>query len=159
MQVRDQTSPICNIVIFSHQNCCQFKDLPIIMHLKIQVSPDLFWFTTNVMNVVSNFQVFYINLHRPFNINVQWKGLMTCLTTIHILRDYWTNSDGVFADMQIISYSFIILKHFFDSFESYWFAESPIVIFVGTIGISHFFFYIRIVIILEFWPASIGYHL
>ena len=40
MQVRDQTSPICNIVIFSHQNCCQFKDLPIIMHLKIQVSPD-----------------------------------------------------------------------------------------------------------------------
>ena len=25
--------------------------------------------------------------------------------------DYWTKSDGVFAEMQIISYSFIILKH------------------------------------------------
>ena len=27
------------------------------------------------------------------------------------LRDYWTKSDGVFAEMQIISYIFIILKH------------------------------------------------
>ena len=27
------------------------------------------------------------------------------------LRDYWTKSDGVFAEMQIISYSFIFLKH------------------------------------------------
>ena len=28
-----------------------------------------------------------------------------------LLRGYWTNSDGVFAEMQIISYNFIILKH------------------------------------------------
>ena len=27
------------------------------------------------------------------------------------LYDYWTQSDGVFAEMQIISYNFIILKH------------------------------------------------
>ena len=47
-------------------------------------------------------------------------------------------SDGVFTEMQIISYSFVILKHFLkDQFtiskDSD--AEIRIVIYVGTIGI------------------------
>ena len=29
----------------------------------------------------------------------------------NFFRDYWTTSDGVFAEMQIIRYIFIILKH------------------------------------------------
>ena len=34
------------------------------------------------------------------------------LQKLLLLRDYWTNeSDGVLAEMQIINYSFIILKH------------------------------------------------
>ena len=32
---------------------------------------------------------------------------------IIFLRDYWTKADGVSADMQIISYSFIVLKHIY----------------------------------------------
>ena len=41
------------------------------------------------------------------------------------LRDYWTNSDGVFAEMQIISYSFLFLKHrLIYNFESYWLWKS-----------------------------------
>ena len=41
-----------------------------------------------------------------------WTGLMTYLTKIHISsRPYWTKLDGVFAEMQIIGYIFIILKH------------------------------------------------
>ena len=70
-----------------------------------------------------------IHLHKPFKRSVEcssvhcvvwvsflskfgWKGLMTWLIKILIfLRDYWTKSDGVFAEMQIISYNFIILKH------------------------------------------------
>ena len=36
---------------------------------------------------------------------------MTFLIKSLFLHDYWTKSDGVFAEMQIISYYFIILKH------------------------------------------------
>ena len=36
---------------------------------------------------------------------------MTCLIKSLFLRDYWTKSDGVFAEMQIISHNFITLKH------------------------------------------------
>ena len=36
---------------------------------------------------------------------------MTNITKSIFFRDYWTKSDGVCAEIQIISYSFIILKH------------------------------------------------
>ena len=52
-----------------------------------------------------------------------WKGLMTCLTKSLFLRDYWTKLDGVFAEMQIINYSLIFLKHIqinLINFESDW---------------------------------------
>ena len=40
-----------------------------------------------------------------------WKGLMTYITKSKFIRDYWTKSDAVVAEMQIISNIFIILKH------------------------------------------------
>ena len=51
------------------------------------------------------------------------------------LCDYWTKSDGVFTEMQIISYSFIILKHIQIDlhFESYWCWKSDCNFF-GTNG-------------------------
>ena len=47
------------------------------------------------------------------------------------LCDYWTKSDGVFAEMQIISYIIIILKTYSDQFtiSKNVGAESPIIIF------------------------------
>ena len=72
--------------------------------------------------------MYNVHQHKPFKRSVEcsvhcvvwvsflskvgWKGLMTCLIKIlFFLRDYWTKSDRVFAEMQIISYNFIILKH------------------------------------------------
>ena len=54
------------------------------------------------------------------------------------LRDYWTKSDGDFAGMQIISYSFIILNHIQSNsqFGKLFGAESPIVFFFFTNGSS-----------------------
>ena len=34
---------------------------------------------------------------------------------LHIFHDYWTKSDGISSTMQMISYSFIILKHFLNN--------------------------------------------
>ena len=39
----------------------------------------------------------------------RWNGLMACL--IKILISSSTKLDGVYTEMQIISYNFIILKH------------------------------------------------
>ena len=52
------------------------------------------------------------------------------------LCDYWTKSDGVFAEMQMISYSFVIIKNFQIKFTIVKDIdlENPIVIF-WTIGI------------------------
>ena len=91
------------------------------------------WFSSNeemlisVRYVISPIQVLYIHLHKPFKRSVEfsfhcvawvsflskfgWKGLMTCLIKSLFLPDYWTKSDVFFAEMQIISYKFIILKH------------------------------------------------
>ena len=81
---------------------------------------------------------FFIHLHKPFKRSVEfsvrfemrvsflskfgWKGLMTCLIKSLFLRDYWIKSDGVFAEMQIISYNFINLSIFRSicNFERYW---------------------------------------
>ena len=59
---------------------------------------------------------------------------MTCLINILFLRDYWTKSDGGFAEMQMISYNFIIPSAYSDEFTTSKDidAESPIKIF-GTI--------------------------
>ena len=53
---------------------------------------------------------------------------------------YWTESDGVFAEIQNISYSFIVLKHIPIN-SQFWKllsidADSPIVFFWGTSSIS-----------------------
>ena len=65
-----------------------------------------------------------------------WKGLLTYLTKKNSW-DYWTNSDGVFGKMQIISYSFKVLKHIWEliyNVESYWCWKSGCNFFL-TIGI------------------------
>ena len=56
---------------------------------------------------------------------------------IIFLRDYWTKSDGIFSKMQIISYSFKLLKHVD------WFiilkvidAESPVIILEDNLYVS-----------------------
>ena len=74
-------------------------------------------------------QVLYINLHKPFKRSYGIPGSLCSESLLSVktwtegtndmpyknpyfFRDNWAKSDGVFAEMQIISYSFImILKH------------------------------------------------
>ena len=51
-----------------------------------------------------------------FKCRFMYKSWMECTYDKHLkksifLHDFWAKSDGVFAEMQIISYIFIILKH------------------------------------------------
>ena len=68
--------------------------------------------------------MFIVWCESPFCQYFGWMGLMTCLIKILHLCDYWNKSDRVFAEMQINSYSFIILlKSIFRSihnFEKFW---------------------------------------
>ena len=79
---------------------------------------------------VPSIQVLYIHLHKPFKRSVEfsvhcvvwvsflskfgWEGLMTCLIKI-LISSWLQNQIGwgfrLFAEMQIISYTFSILKH------------------------------------------------
>ena len=60
----------------------------------------------NEPGILYSFWMVYVDLCTKLG----WKALMTSINFI-FLRDYWTKWDGVFAEMQIISYSCIILKH------------------------------------------------
>ena len=45
------------------------------------------------------------------SVNLDGKNSGHVLQNSLFLRDYWTKSDGVFAEMQMNSNSFIIIKH------------------------------------------------
>ena len=78
----------------------------------------------------------------PFCQNLDGRDLWHTLQKFLFLHDYWTKSEGVFGKMQIISYSFIILKHIeIDSqSESYWCWKSDCNLFGGTNGIWQAYF-------------------
>ena len=80
------------------------------------------------MSYVPSIQVLYIHLHRPFKRSVEfsvhcvvwvsflskfgWKGLMTCLIkNPYFFMTTEPNRMGFFAEVQMISYNSIILKH------------------------------------------------
>ena len=80
--------------------------------------------------------MFIVLCESPFCQNLDRRDLWHKLQNFLFLCDYWTKADGVFAEMQISSHSFIILKYSLD-----WFnilnvidAESPMVIIVVFFG-------------------------
>ena len=52
-----------------------------------------------------------VECESPFFQNLDGRNSGHALQKSLFLCDYWTKSDGVFAEMEIISYSFIIQRH------------------------------------------------